>query len=81
MAGPGPPEIETGAAQHEHRHAEEDRRLRDEQETRNTADTLVYQTRKLLKDQGDKISGPEKDAVEAALTELESALKKFESGR
>ncbi|MCC6433749.1 MAG: molecular chaperone DnaK [Acidimicrobiales bacterium] len=56
-------------------HAEEDRRLRDEQETRNTADTLVYQTRKLLKEQGDKISGPEKDTVEAALTELEAALK------
>jgi len=61
-------------------HAEEDRRLRDEQETRNTADTLVYQTRKLLKDQGDKISGPEKDAVESALTELESALKGSDIG-
>ncbi|MEZ5260512.1 MAG: molecular chaperone DnaK [Acidimicrobiales bacterium] len=56
-------------------HAEEDRRLRDEQETRNTADTLVYQTRKLLKDQGEKMSGPEKDAVESALSELETALK------
>ncbi|MFN0027821.1 MAG: molecular chaperone DnaK [Acidimicrobiales bacterium] len=56
-------------------HAEEDRRLRDEQETRNTADTLVYQTRKLLKDQGDKISGPEKESVETALSELEEILK------
>jgi len=35
-------------------HAEEDRRRRDEAEVRNTADTLVYQTEKLLKDQGDK---------------------------
>jgi molecular chaperone DnaK len=56
-------------------HAEEDRRLREEQETRNTADTLVYQTRKLLKDQGDKITGPEKEAVESALSGLEEALK------
>jgi molecular chaperone DnaK len=56
-------------------HAEEDRRMREEQETRNTADGLVYQTQKLLKDQGDKISGPEKEAVESALAELESALK------
>ncbi len=56
-------------------HAEEDRRLRDEQETRNTAETLVYQTRKLLKDQGDKISGPEKEAVEGPLSELEETLK------
>ncbi len=56
-------------------HAEEDRRLRDEQETRNTGDTLVYQTRKLLKDQADKITGPEKETMESALTDLESALK------
>ncbi len=61
-------------------HAEEDRRLRDEQETRNTADTLVYQTQKLLKDQGDKISGPEKETVEAALSELEAALKGSDMG-
>ncbi len=61
-------------------HAEEDRRLRDEQEIRNTADTLVYQTQKLLKDQGDKISGPEKDTVEAALSELEGALKGTDMG-
>ncbi len=56
-------------------HAEEDRRRKEEAETRNQADTLVYQTRKLLKDQGDKISGPEKEGVEQALSELESALK------
>ncbi len=61
-------------------HAEEDRRLREEQETRNTADTLVYQTQKLLKDQGDKISGPEKDTVETALSELEAALKGSDLG-
>jgi len=53
-------------------HAEEDRRRREEAEVRNQADTLVYQTEKLLREQGDKISGAEKDAVEAKLADLKS---------
>ena len=56
-------------------HSEEDRVRREEAEVRNTADTLVYQTHKLLKEQGEKISGPDKDAVESALAEVEAALK------
>jgi len=56
-------------------HAEEDRRKKEEAEVRNTADTLVYQTEKLLKEQGDKISGEEKDAVESRLGELKTALE------
>ncbi len=55
-------------------HAEEDRRRREEAEVRNNADTLVYQTEKLLKDQGDKITGDEKDKVEAALKTLKESL-------
>jgi molecular chaperone DnaK len=55
-------------------HADEDRRRRDEAEVRNNADTLVYQTDKLLKDQGDKISGPEKEKVEQGLSSLKEAL-------
>jgi molecular chaperone DnaK len=55
-------------------HAEEDRRRREEAEARNQADTLVYQTEKLLKEQGDKISGDEKSAVEDKLADLKSAL-------
>jgi len=55
-------------------HAEEDRRRREEAEVRNQADTLVYQTEKLLKEQGEKIAGDEKDRVEAALKELKDAL-------
>lgn len=55
-------------------HAEEDRRRKDEAEVRNTADTLVYQTEKLLKEQGDKITGDEKDAVEGRLADLKTAL-------
>src|SRR5439155_26888647 len=36
-------------------HAEEDRRRREEAEVRNNADSLVYQTEKVLRDQGDKV--------------------------
>src|SRR5687768_1611956 len=55
-------------------HAEEDRQRREEADVRNQADTLVYQTEKLLKEQGDKISGSEKDAVESKLADLKAAL-------
>jgi len=53
-------------------HAEEDRRRRDEAEVRNQADTLVYQTEKLLREQGDKLEGAEKEQVEARLADLKS---------
>ena len=45
-------------------HAEDDRRRKEEAEIRNNADTLVYQTEKLLKDQGEKFQGDEKEKVE-----------------
>ncbi|HAM02081.1 MAG TPA: molecular chaperone DnaK, partial [Acidimicrobiaceae bacterium] len=55
-------------------HAEDDRRRREEAEVRNSADTLVYQTDKLLADQGEKFEGDEKDKVTAALNDLKGAL-------
>src|SRR5213596_3757416 len=55
-------------------HAEDDRRRKEEAEVRNNADTLVYQTEKLLKEQGEKISGEEKEGVESALKTLKEAL-------
>jgi len=55
-------------------HAEEDAKRREEAEARNQGDTLVYQTEKLLKEQGDKLSGDEKQKVEDALATLKSAL-------
>jgi molecular chaperone DnaK len=55
-------------------HAEDDRRRREEAEIRNNADTLVYQTEKLLREQGDKFQGDEKDKVESALKQLTTAL-------
>jgi molecular chaperone DnaK len=55
-------------------HAEEDRLRREEAEVRNNADTLVYQTEKLLKEQGDKLEGAEKTTVEEHLAALKSAI-------
>jgi molecular chaperone DnaK len=55
-------------------HAEEDRQRKEEAEVRNTADTLVYQTEKLLREQGDKISDDERKGVEDKLSDLKAAL-------
>jgi molecular chaperone DnaK len=55
-------------------HAEDDRTRREEAEVRNQADTLVYQTEKLLKEQGEKFEGSEKDDVETALKGVKDAL-------
>ncbi|MFM9112784.1 MAG: Hsp70 family protein, partial [Actinomycetota bacterium] len=55
-------------------HAEEDRRRREEAEVRNNADSLVYQTEKVLREQGDKVSADEKNAVEGPLSELKTAI-------
>ncbi len=56
-------------------HAEEDSRRRSEAEARNNADSLVYQTEKLLKEQGDKFEGDEKADVEAKLADLKGSLE------
>jgi molecular chaperone DnaK len=55
-------------------HAEDDKARREEAEVRNQADTLVYQTEKLLKDQGEKFEGTEKEDVENALAAVKDAL-------
>jgi molecular chaperone DnaK len=55
-------------------HAAEDRQRREEAEIRNNADSLVYQTEKVLRDQGDKLSADDKAAVERPLAELKTAL-------
>ena len=56
-------------------HAEEDQRRREEAEVRNSADTLVYQTEKLLNDQADKITDEEKEHVTSKLATLKSSLE------
>ena len=55
-------------------HAEEDKKERERIDARNTADSLVYQTEKALKDYGDKVSASDKAAVESALADLKQVL-------
>jgi molecular chaperone DnaK len=55
-------------------HADEDRKRREEAEVRNNADTLVYQTEKLLKEQGEKATPEDKTAIEDALKSVKEAL-------
>jgi molecular chaperone DnaK len=55
-------------------HAADDRRRREEAEIRNNADSLVYQTEKMLRDQANSFSGAEKERVEADLKALKEAI-------
>ena len=55
-------------------HAEEDRVRREEAEVRNNADTLVFQTEKLLREQADKVTPDDRERVESGLKELKDAL-------
>jgi len=55
-------------------HAEEDKARREEIETRNNADQLVWQTEKLLGEQGDKVNDEEKSSINEALKSLKEAL-------
>ena len=56
-------------------HAEDDRKRREEVEIRNNADSLVYQTEKVLREQGEKVSAEERAAVEGPLADLKKALE------
>jgi molecular chaperone DnaK len=55
-------------------HAEEDKRRREEAETRNLAEQLQWQTEKFLAESGDKLPADAKDEMNEALGELRSAL-------
>ncbi len=55
--------------------AEEDKKKKEGIETRNIADSLVYQTEKTLKENGDKVSAEVRTEVEQKLNELKEALK------
>jgi molecular chaperone DnaK len=55
-------------------HAADDKARREEAEVRNQADSLVYQTEKMLKDQAASFTGGQKDTVEADLKTLKESL-------
>ncbi len=56
-------------------HSAEDKAKRDEIEARNQLDSLVYNMEKMLKESGDKVSGPEKAEVESALADAKKVLE------
>ncbi|MGH3950487.1 MAG: molecular chaperone DnaK [Pseudonocardiaceae bacterium] len=56
-------------------HAEEDKKRREEAETRNQAETLVYQTEKFVKDNEEKLPEEIKTKVTGAIEEANEALK------
>ena len=55
--------------------AEEDRKFEELVSARNQGDQLVHATKKMLSEHADKVSAEEKTAIEAALAELEVAVK------
>jgi molecular chaperone DnaK len=56
-------------------HATEDKAKRDEIEAKNQLDSMVYNIEKMLKENGDKISGSERGDVENALADAKKALE------
>jgi molecular chaperone DnaK len=56
-------------------HADEDRKRREEVETRNQAEQLTYQAERTIKDLGDKVSSEDKATVENQVASLREALK------
>ncbi|AKX50684.1 molecular chaperone DnaK [Thiopseudomonas alkaliphila] len=55
--------------------AEEDRKFEELVTARNQGDQLVHATRKMVTEAGDKVTDEEKTAIEAAVVELEEAIK------
>jgi molecular chaperone DnaK len=55
-------------------HAEDDKKRRDEIETRNRADQAVYGAERMLKDAGDKLAASDKTDIESAMAELRKAI-------
>ncbi len=57
-------------------HAAEDKRRKEEVETRNQADQAVYGAEKMLRDMGEKVPAPDRLAIETAVTDVKSAIEK-----
>jgi len=56
-------------------HADEDKKLRELVDARNTADGMIHSVKKSLTEHGDKLDAGEKDAIEAAIKEVEEVLQ------
>jgi molecular chaperone DnaK len=56
-------------------HADEDKKRREEIETRNRADQAVYTAERMLRDTGDKIASADRGAIESAIADLKKAVE------
>ena len=56
-------------------HAEEDKKRKENVETRNRAESLIFQSEKTLSDMGDKLSDSDKAPVRAAIDKLKETVK------
>ncbi|MFO0557346.1 MAG: molecular chaperone DnaK [Polyangiales bacterium] len=61
-------------------HEAEDKRRKEEAETRNKGEAMAYQAEKLLKDAGEKLSAADKSTLEGAVKDLRSSLEKQDIG-
>lgn len=57
------------------KHAEEDKKKKEEVEAKNNADHMIYQTEKLLKESGDKLQPSDKSEIESKVSALKSAIE------
>ncbi|MBI4762257.1 MAG: molecular chaperone DnaK [Chloroflexota bacterium] len=62
-------------------HEAEDRKRRELIDARNTADNLIYQTEKALRDLGDKVPSAERGAIESKINDLKSAAQSDDINR
>ncbi|MFX1337458.1 MAG: molecular chaperone DnaK [Promethearchaeota archaeon] len=60
---------------------EEDKKLREKVEAKNNAESMIYQTRKLMEENKDKIQENEKQEIEKAITSLEEDIKSDDVNR
>jgi molecular chaperone DnaK len=57
-------------------HEAEDKKMREEAEIKNRADSAIYQAEKLLSELGDKVSPEEKNKIDGAISRLKEAREK-----
>src|SRR6516165_3713989 len=57
-------------------HADEDRKRKEEIETRNHADQAVYQAEKTVRDAGDKLPASDRAPIESAIDDLKKAIER-----
>jgi molecular chaperone DnaK len=57
-------------------HADEDKKRKEEIETRNQADQAAYAAERMVKDAGDKLPAADRQPIESAIEELKKAIEK-----